>query len=314
MQFVSDRMAELSGFPAADFIGSRVRSYSSIIHPEDRAAVQEAVAEATHDGKPFELSYRIHAADGAVRHVLERGRLVVTGADRYLDGLILDVTPQHEAEQLLRQSLARQATMEERGRIARDLHDSVSQSLFSISLHARAAQLAAERAGTSDGPILHSIGELLSLANGALAEMRALIFELRPGALAEEGLAAAVRKHAAALASREDIEVTVSAPERVPLDPKVEEALYRVVQEALNNAIKHARPQRLSVTMAERGQWLLVEICDDGIGFDPTADHPGHIGLRTMRERASALGGTLHVRSNAGKGTTVTAAGPMIPA
>jgi PAS domain S-box-containing protein len=311
MHFLSDQILELCGYPARDFVSDRTRTYRSVIHPADQEHVDQTVGEAARSGQPFVITYRIVRADGRVRWVMERGRQVIVGAERWLDGIILDVTAQHEAEQALLESMARQATLEERGRIARDLHDSVSQALFSISLHARAAQLAAGRQGTADGPVHRSIGELLALSNGALAEMRALIFELRPGALQQEGLTSALRKHAAAIASREELDVTVSGPAHVVLGQQLEETLYRVVQEALHNAVKHAEPSVVTVTISERECSLHIEICDDGIGFDIDAPTEGSYGLANMRERAEAAGGSLQVRTRPGTGTTVAVDTPL---
>jgi PAS domain S-box-containing protein len=193
--------------------------------------------------------------------------------------------------------------LEERHRLARELHDSVSQALFSMSLHARAVQIAASQSGVDpDGPIAQGLAQLLELTSGALAEMRALIFQLRPEALHEEGLSVAVRKHAAAVAAREEFEVRVVADEdRLPLEELAEEELFRVVQEAVHNCVKHAHPQhvdiRLSPVPGEPGT-LVVEVDDDGVGFKPGAPHPGHLGLETMRERVEHLGGHLLVESS----------------
>ena len=137
---------------------------------------------------------------------------------------------------------AQNATLLERQRLSRDLHDSVSQALFSMTLHARAAERHLEAAGAGSSAAAGEVARLRELTAGALAEMRALIFELRPGALAEEGLAAALTKQAAAIAARAAVPVDVTTPEvRVPLDPDVEEHLYRLAMEALNNALRHAR-------------------------------------------------------------------------
>jgi signal transduction histidine kinase len=199
------------------------------------------------------------------------------------------------------------AALEERQRLARELHDSVTQALFSATLHARAAQLALERAGQSVGsPAGRAIDQLRALIQGALAEMRALIFELRPGALAEEGLAAALIKHAAALAARAELVVAVEAPAgRLPLAPAVEEHLYRLAQEALHNVVKHAGARGATVRLAAAGADLTLEVADDGAGFDPATPVPGHLGLGTMAERARAAGGRLSIASAPGAGTTV---------
>jgi signal transduction histidine kinase len=142
--------------------------------------------------------------------------------------------------------------------------------------------------------------------------MRALIFELRPGALAEEGLVAALQRQAAALTAREGLPIMVSGPaERPPLTPPAEEHLYRLVLEALHNTIKHAAARSAAVTVGIDGADLVVCVADDGIGFDPTTLAPGHLGQRTMRERADALGGRLTVDSAPGSGCRVTVRVPL---
>lgn len=204
------------------------------------------------------------------------------------------------------------AALEERQRLARELHDSVTQALFSATLHARAAQLALDRAGQApETPAARAVGQLRALTQGALAEMRALIFELRPGALAEEGLGAALTKHAAALAAREDLPVQVSVPDgRLQLDPATEEHLYRLAQEALNNVVKHAQARHVWIRLDQASGNIILELADDGVGFDPARERPGHLGLGTMTERARAIGATLTIDSIPGQGTTVRVAVP----
>lgn len=195
----------------------------------------------------------------------------------------------------------------ERQRIARDLHDSVSQSLFSTTLHVRTAQHALEREGLdAAGPVGEELSEIGQLTRGALAEMRALIFELRPGALAEEGLVAAFTKQALALSAREGLVIEVDGPgERLPLGPQVEEQLYRLGQEALANVVKHARASSATVRIATKDDTVSMEMSDDGRGFDPAAVGREHFGLRSMRGRVADLGGRLEVTSALGHGTVL---------
>jgi PAS domain S-box-containing protein len=203
---------------------------------------------------------------------------------------------------------ARQAAaLLERTRLARELHDSVSQGLFSMTMHARAAQLAMVRAGLDEtGPLGRAITELGELTRGALAEMRALIFELRPAALAEEGLVAALGKQAAAQSAREQVAITVDGPEeRLNVGPGVEEHLYRIVSEAMQNVVRHAGADRAAVAVTADEGVLRVVVSDDGAGFDPGSEHPGHLGLSTMAERAEAIGAELDVTSATGNGTVV---------
>jgi PAS domain S-box-containing protein len=204
------------------------------------------------------------------------------------------------------------AAVLERNRLARELHDSVSQALFSMTMHARAAQLSLARAGLEEsGPLGRSIAQLAELTRGALAEMRALIFELRPQALAEEGLVAALRKQGAALSSREQVAITVAGPEqRLVLGAGVEEHLYRIVSEALHNVVKHARADSAAVTVAAQAGILQVTVSDDGAGFDPGVKHAGHLGLSTMAERAEVIGADLAITSAPGTGTTVAVSLP----
>jgi signal transduction histidine kinase len=205
------------------------------------------------------------------------------------------------------------AALEERQRLARELHDSVTQELFSISLTSRSIQLLLEREGVRLPSITEKMADLRQLTQGALAEMRALIFELRPGALEEEGLLQALRKHAAAVQGREMLPVEVVADEAsIPrLKPNAEESLYRIGQEALHNVVKHAHAKRVQIRMGVEAGDLVLQICDDGDGFDASQVPAGHMGLNTMGQRVAALGGEYHVSSKPGEGTTVSVRLPI---
>ncbi|KUN81142.1 hypothetical protein AQJ66_24585 [Streptomyces bungoensis] len=212
----------------------------------------------------------------------------------------------------LRKASERAASLEERARLARELHDSVSQALFSMTLHARAADknLARLEAGEPADALLPKVhadvGALRELTATALAEMRALIFELRPDAVAEQGLVAALSHQAAALGRRSGVPVTVTGPqERLRVDARTEEHAYRIALEAVNNALKHAAASHVRVAVTDLGDAVDLVVTDDGQGFDPTAAYDGHLGLRTMRERACSIGAALDLHTAPGLGTTV---------
>jgi GAF domain-containing protein/ligand-binding sensor domain-containing protein len=198
------------------------------------------------------------------------------------------------------------AVLEERSRLARDLHDAVTQTLFSASLIAEAVPATWEMDEGEGRELLH---ELQRLTRGALAEMRTLLLELRPAALMETSLSDLLRQLAAAIAGRAGapVEVTVEGECLVP--PEVHVALYRIAQEALNNVVKHARASNVTVDMTcggfDGGQRVKVQIKDDGRGFDQDAVSPDHLGLSIMRERAQAIGADLSVTSAPGSGTEV---------
>jgi signal transduction histidine kinase len=193
------------------------------------------------------------------------------------------------------------AALEERQRLARELHDSVSQALYGIALGARTARTLVERDPPS---AIDPLDYVLSLAEAGLAEMRALIFELRPESLEKEGLVAAITKAVASLKTRHGLDVrTHFYCEEPPLSLGQKEAIYRVAQEAMNNVAKHAQATTVDLHLACDQGTLQLEIQDDGVGFDPNAEYPGHLGLHSMRERIAKLGGTLDIHSQSGVGT-----------
>ncbi len=200
------------------------------------------------------------------------------------------------------------AALEERQRLARELHDSVSQALYGIALGAKTARTLLER---DPAQATEPLEYVLSLAEAGLAEMRALIFELRPESLEKEGLAAALKKQAAALKARHEIEVEATLCEEPEASLEAKEAVYRIAQEALHNTVKHAHAANVQIKMECDSEWITLEVSDDGIGFDAQGDFPGHLGLRSMRERALRLGGTLEVDSTSGKGTRIYAQIPI---
>jgi signal transduction histidine kinase len=202
-------------------------------------------------------------------------------------------------------------TLEERQRIARDLHDSVSQALFSTVLHTRTAQNALEQEGLSPsgrlGLELSAIGDL---TRDAQSEMRTLIFELGRDPT-DDGLVAALVEHAARLGSMDGLHIDVRGPEaRLALPHRAEAQLYGIVREALANVVKHADATMAWVTVETRPGRVIVEIRDDGHGFDPASGHPGHFGLDSMRSRASEIGGALTISSDPGQGTVVRVEAP----
>ena len=200
------------------------------------------------------------------------------------------------------------AVLEERQRLARELHDSVSQALYGIALGARTARTLLDR---DPARIAAPIDYVLNLAEAGLTEMRALIFELRPESLATEGLGAALSKMADAIRVRHHLGVDLDLCDELDAPLPVKEALYRIAQEATNNAIKHAHARRLALRLADEDGAVLLEVRDDGAGFDPGGDFGGHFGLTSMRERAGRLGGTLTVESAPGRGTTVRVRLPL---
>jgi PAS domain S-box-containing protein len=196
------------------------------------------------------------------------------------------------------------ATMEERNRLARDLHDSVAQALYSISLFVDATRMALK---TNRPQVVENhLAELTLLAREAMSDMRLMIFELRPPILEKVGLVAALQSRLDAVESRAGFQASFRSEGNVRLSIDQQEELYRIAQEALNNVLKHAQANNVKLLLTEEAGCLRLVIEDDGIGFDPSiAEHGGGQGFRNMQERAAHLGAHCRFESVPGRGTKI---------
>lgn len=196
------------------------------------------------------------------------------------------------------------SVIEERNRLARELHDSMTQNLFSLALTAEAAS---ELVHADPARAETEIDRIRALARDTQAELRSLIFELRPSQLETDGLVATIGKDLEVLGRAHGLKADVRVHGTPELDSTVEVELYRIVQEALNNAVRHAHADTVEVEVEARDGFVTITVRDDGGGFDPGARaiRERRLGLTSMRERAERLGGTFSVESAPGAGTTV---------
>lgn len=204
------------------------------------------------------------------------------------------------------------STLSERNRLALELHDAVSQRLFSLVLTAEAAGELLDR---DQNAAREQVEKLKLLAQQALDELRSLIFELRPPDLERDGLCGALRKHVEVLRRLQpgagEIDLEVDA--EIEGDPARDRELLRIAQEALQNALRHARAQHVNVRLTRENGHLLLEVADDGVGFDPDAPElrSRRLGLTSMEERAERIGARLAIESQSGKGTAVRLEAPI---
>ncbi len=203
-------------------------------------------------------------------------------------------------------------SLQERQRLARELHDSISQVLYCIGVGAHTAREALEMEDDPEQAV-ESIDYVLTLAEAGLAEMRALIFELRPESLEIEGLVAALTKQVAVLRTRYNLTVEADLGEELHLPMEMKQALYRVAQEALHNIVKHARASMVVLQLTKEANEIILDVRDNGRGFDTAGPFPGHLGLRSMHERVTKMGGSLTIESVPGQGTCVGVRMPIEP-
>ncbi|GIU97536.1 MAG: hypothetical protein KatS3mg013_1339 [Actinomycetota bacterium] len=324
--YTSPQVVDLLGFPVEEW-RSDPDLWVRQLHPDDRARVIEANNRSNERAERFLEEYRFITKDG--RELWIRDEAVpVRGPDGtllYWRGVMLDITERKQAEERLRWSLdvlrrtlqqrrelasrLETAREEERRRIAADIHDDPIQVLSAVDMRLQMiTQMGAE-------PSREELAGIEAEVRGAIERLRNLLFELQPSGLERDGLATALERYLEHTARETGwrSQVRSSLAEEPPADVRV--ALYRIAQEAVTNARKHARAGRVTIELAQAGEGVAMRVSDDGVGFDPAAlpAEPGHLGLATLAERAELAGGWARVRSRPGSGTTVECWLPVEP-
>jgi PAS domain S-box-containing protein len=299
--YLGESLERMTGFRPDELLG---RHFEILATPETIDTVRagwRAMQEHPEEEQQIRLDLPM-AGGGSMAAEISMVATLVDGRFAGAHGSVRDIRERERLEEDLRRQAAALAANEERANLARELHDSVTQALFSMGLTARALELLLDRDPTA---VREKLAELQDLQKDALAEMRTLIFELRPQGLETDGLAQALRNHAAAVEGRTGLAVAVEVEveERMPLD--VEEALYRIAQEALHNVVKHANASQARIGLRRGGRQLRLTIEDDGIGFDPGAVPRGHLGLVGMEQRAERIGASLEIGPRPGGGSRI---------
>jgi len=317
--YMSPQAVHLLGYTAEEW-GATTEFWFDKIHPDDVEAVREENRRSTEAGEKFFAEYRMIASDGRPVWIRDEAVLVrdAEGAPRYWQGVMLDISAQKEAEEKLRWSLdvlrrtiqqrrelARRlehAQEEERRRIAADIHDDPIQVMSAVDLR---LQMLAASGRAVDAQELLDVHEIVLRS---IDRLRSLLFELRPGALDREGLVVALRQYLDHSAHGSGWAVEVVDELTSEPAPELRAAMYRMAQEAVTNARKHANASHVGVEVATVEDGVRIRIRDDGDGFVPSkvdAPRPGHIGLSTMVERAELVGGWCRIESAPGQGTLV---------
>ena len=302
--FVSDPVTRILGWTPDELLGNRFEDLvpQSVL----RGTIARFRMLRRRPTETHRTRLRVLTADGRERSVeVTAIGMVVGGLFAGAHGAARDVSDRERLETDLRRQAAEIAASEERAHLARELHDSVTQAMFSMTLLSRSIEILLEK---DPSRVPERLATLRELQRETLAEMRALIFELRPGNIEEHGLIHALRTHSASLSGRVGLPVLLEADpdlaqDRPPID--VEVAFYRIAQEALHNVVKHAGAREVRVGIGRVPDGVRMTVADDGRGFDPAAVLDGHLGLAGMRARAERLGGELLVSSGPGQGTLI---------
>jgi two-component system sensor histidine kinase UhpB len=305
-------MEELHGMPSLD-----------LVHPDDRERLQHArmLREAGLPTPPSAM-YRMIARDGRIVHLSVSGRLIFLDGHKVLFGVAQDVTDREHAREELERANERLRSLsrrmldlqeEERRNISRELHDDVGQSLLALNI---ALHRLDERIGPADRALAQ---ECIEMTNVVHERVREMSLQLHPPHLDQLGLHDALRwlvsrhRHLTGL----DIEFRLHGSDRPRAAPAVEAACYRICQEALSNATRHAQARHISVELHQRDGAVEIAIADDGVGFDEPLKRKdlvtsGSLGLISMEERARLAGGRLEIRTRPGAGTRVAASFPRV--
>ena len=300
--FVNETSERLLGWRAEELVGAD----SEIVHHSSTDDELHRQLDAQLERPEAEILFRCnlrHRDGHAVPVELHMSGTFADGRWVGAHGSVRDTGERDRLERELRAQEVELAAGRERAYLAQELHDSVTQALFGMTLTSRAAE---QLLATDPGAAAEKLAQCRELAQEALTEMRSLIFEMRPGSLAEDGLLGALRKHVAAVEGRTGLPVVLEADEIGSLTPELEEALYRICQEALHNIVKHAAAHQAAVELRREADRVRMTISDDGLGFDPAAaagERSGHLGLAGIRTRAERFGGRLEVDSSPGSGT-----------
>jgi PAS domain S-box-containing protein len=302
--YVSPGIESIIGVPPEDVVGEL---FTKFIAPEDLDRVTDNVEDIMSGKTLGTTEYKLPTDSGEIRWIRVSSQLIKEGDQiTGLQGVLTDTTDLKQIEE----ELEKMAVLAERQRLAREIHDSLTQTLYSINLFSNATQQALS-AGKVDEVSKHA-RQIQELSQDALADMRLLIFELQPPIIEETGLADAVRRRLELVESRAGFNTNIRVVSERPLPTLVESNLYAIAMEALNNTLKHAEAQQISVVINFGEKLVSIAITDDGKGFEPdSSDETRGFGLRSIEERVESINGILSIESSLGEGTTVRVEVPL---
>lgn len=303
----------LTGYGPAALCGNHTVAFLDLVHPDDRAALASAINRAIDTSSAYACAYRLRSPRGRYRWVIDSGAVLSDSPQPLLAGVIVASPGPATLPATGREQAVAAAIAAERSRLARELHDTVTQSLYGVLLFADTGLRLAGSGQPDD--LARTFSQIENVGRQGLREIRLLLHRLRPSSLATAGLAGALSERLAAVEGSLGVRYRILVSGELALGDEAEEALYYVALEALNNALKHSRASTVTIRLravaavapASSGGAVLW-VSDNGRGFDPTPAATGcGFGLKNMGERLAAVGGTLRLDSAPGAGARVVA-------
>ncbi|MGH8808516.1 MAG: PAS domain-containing sensor histidine kinase, partial [Noviherbaspirillum sp.] len=318
--YVSPKVKEQLGFSREQWCsnpGLRIRQ----LHPADRDRVLKAIRVAIETQTSYSIDYRMYGSDGALHWFHDEAHVMVDGAGipLFLQGTMLDITDRKQAQEELERSrgelqelinVIESLRTEEQRRLAHEMHDDFGQLLAAMKIDLCTLRQSLPQQDSETSACLNGINDLI---DAMFTSVRRIIADLPPKTVEDLGLFGALRSMVKNFQARHQITCRLELPESEPtLETGIATAIYRMVQEALNNVAKHANASLVEIKFYCDGERVALYVCDNGKGASADALHRvGAFGLIGMRERTSALGGEFNLETNEGKGTTVTIVVPM---
>jgi PAS domain S-box-containing protein len=295
--YVSPAIESFLGFSVEQVVG---QPFARFLAPEDLGQSKDSFQVLMSGVSPGPAEYRVRTSSGETRWMRVSSQPIVDGGRvSGVQGVLTDITERKRVEEQLEEA----AAAAERQRLARELHDAVTQTLFAASLMTETLPTVWDR---NPQAAREGLEQLRSWIRGALAELRIMLLELRPDALPGKPLDELIRQLGDGLMARTKSSVTTTVVGECSLPTEVNLSLYRIAQEALNNVAKHAQASQVQVRLTCEPGHVTLEISDDGWGFNPDQIKSGQLGLGIMQERATAISAELILQSQHGEGTTVT--------